>query len=226
MMGASREGLPRVPLADLHHMRVPKVPLDLTDGPAPMTLDDLEVTLGEVSELRPRNMMSESPKMRAFSRSGAGDAAELAFEYGGQTDTVSRLASGEVREQVGLKLRAEDGCNLVYVVWRIHPVPELVVQLKTNPGARTHAECGVDGYELQKPAWRTALPDLRPGDRHKLRAELRGESMTVFVDDRPAWRGSVPGSSQLHGTVGIRTDNAKIRFELRRLDVDQGDPPG
>jgi hypothetical protein len=208
-----------IPGADTHSLRAPRVPLDFGDGPAPMALDDLEVTLGAVSELRPREMVAESAKMRAFSRAGAGHAAELAFEYGGRTDEVSRLASGEVREQVGLKLRAEDGCNLVYVVWRIHPVPEVVVQLKRNPGEHTHAQCGTDGYVLEKPAWRTAVPDLHPGDRHKLRAELRGESMTVFVDDRPVWRGEVPGSEQLHGTVGIRTDNAKVRFELRRLDV-------
>ena len=32
------------------------------------------------------------------------------------------------------KLRAEDACNLVYVMWRIEPQSRLVVSVKRNPG--------------------------------------------------------------------------------------------
>ena len=57
------------------------------------------------------------PTVRAFARNSRGDAASLAFRYLGPTATVRELASGQARHQVGLKLRAQDGCNVVYVMW-------------------------------------------------------------------------------------------------------------
>ena len=41
---------------------------------------------------------------------------------------------GELRRQFGLKLRAQDACNLVYVMWRIEPASKLVVSIKCRTG--------------------------------------------------------------------------------------------
>jgi hypothetical protein len=56
--------------------------------------------------------------------------AEAHFTYLGSTGNEARLGSGELRRQFGLKLRAEDACNLVYAMWRIEPESKLVVSVK------------------------------------------------------------------------------------------------
>ena len=75
------------------------------------------------------------------------------------------LASGEMRRQFGLKLRAEDACNLVYAMWRIEPESKLVVSVKSNPGQHTSAQCGNRGYQNIKPLHSSPLPSLRPEKR-------------------------------------------------------------
>jgi len=77
------------------------------------------VTRGHVDVLSDGRARVREPKMRAVVDASDGDAAELRFTYLGASDGDARLASGELRRQVGLKLRAADGCNLLYVMWRI-----------------------------------------------------------------------------------------------------------
>ena len=93
--------------------------------------------------------------MRGYALGAGGDAAALTFTYQGEAENTRELASGELRRQLGLKLRAQDGCNVVYVMWRLDPTPKLEVSVKFNPGKRTHEECGADGYTKVKPARRS-----------------------------------------------------------------------
>ena len=65
--------------------------------------------------------------------------AEARFKYLGPTSQEARLGSGESRRQFGLRLRAQDPCNLVYAMWRIEPEPMLVVSVKRNPGMHSSA---------------------------------------------------------------------------------------
>jgi hypothetical protein len=78
--------------------------------------------------------------------STSGNAAELAFTYRGPTREVAHLGSGEVRQQIGLKLRAQNTCNVVYVMWYVAPGTGIHASVKANPGLRTHADCGDRGY--------------------------------------------------------------------------------
>jgi len=155
------------------------------------------------------------PKMRAYVEERTPPVVEVRFKYLGSTGNEARLGSGELRRQFGLKLRAQDACNLVYAMWRIEPESKLVVSVKTNPGEHTSAQCGNRGYRNIKPRRTGPLPQLREGERHSLRGEMRGEEMRVFVDDRVVWEGSVGGDAlDFDGPVGIRSDNAKLEFEL------------
>src|SRR6266700_3617256 len=52
------------------------------------------------------------PTVRAFARGTSGDAAQISFKYGGESEGARALESGELRRQVGLKLRAADSCNV------------------------------------------------------------------------------------------------------------------
>lgn len=156
------------------------------------------------------------PKMRAYVTSWTAQSLEVGFTYVGPTQKESALGSGQIRRQFGLKLRAQDACNLVYAMWRIDPESKLVVSVKRNPGARTSAECGNHGYQNIKPRKASAVPRLRPGESHTLRAEMRKEELRVFVDNREAWEGEVGSDAAgIGGPVGIRSDNARIEFDLK-----------
>ncbi len=172
------------------------------------------ITSGELAGAR-----VEVPTFRAVAPGHGGDAASLSFVVRGQSETTRPLASGYERRQLGLKLRANDGCNLVYVMWRLDPKPKLEVSIKRNAGARSNRECGARGYTRIKPTQRGALPMLEYGTRYELRAEIDGDSLIAWVDDRVMWRGKLPAEARkLAGPAGLRSDN--LMFELAAVAVD------
>jgi hypothetical protein len=160
------------------------------------------------------------PTFRAVAPGSSGDAASARFTVHGATAKARALASGQERRQLGLKLRAQDGCNLVYVMWRLDPKPKLEVSVKQNPGARTSKECGAEGYTKVKPQRTAALPTLIDGTSHELRAEIVGDRLIAWVDDQLAWEGRLPASaSELFGPAGLRSDN--LDFELDVLSAER-----
>jgi hypothetical protein len=179
---------------------------------APVAADRLCVTKGTAA----LGSRVTEPTMRAVALGSAGDAASLSFVYRGETAVSRDLASGESRRQLGLKLRAQDGCNLVYVMWRLDPKPAISVSVKRNPGKRTHKECGANGYTRIKPlrgAALSPLPALSPGASHTLRAEISGDDLLAWIDDQLVWRGSLPAAARaLSGPAGLRSDN--VSFDL------------
>ena len=178
---------------------------------APLHRGDLTVTQGTVSSV-PRQaapagfrgpvLMTRSPGMRAVHRDGGRHATRvtLRFRLRGPSETTKPLGSGAIRRQIGLKLRAKDPCNLVYVMWRDQPAPVIVVSVKRNPGEHTSAECGNRGYTdvATIPA-----PEGRAGVTHVLDARTRrtpdgGLALSVFADGsrvraQRAQRGPRPG---------------------------------
>jgi hypothetical protein len=89
--------------------------------------DRLCVTEGAIEEEPGQRLSVSVPKMRANVEQQTMPAAEARFRYLGSTGNEARLGSGESRRQFGLKLRAQDACNLVYAMWRIEPESKLVV---------------------------------------------------------------------------------------------------
>jgi hypothetical protein len=182
----------------------------------PIAHEALCVTKGTIA----KGAIAE-PTVRAFALGSRGDAAQLTFTYRGESESVRGLASGQVRRQIGLKLRAADGCNVVYVMWRLDPKPKLEVSVKSNPGMRTHEECGANGYQKVKPSRAAAAPALEAGGTHVLRAEIRGNDLTAWIDGLLSWQGRLPEQArELSGPAGLRTDN--IRADGLELAV----PPG
>ena len=176
---------------------------------SPVAADRLCVTKGAAS----LGAAVTAPTMRAVALGSSGDAASLRFVFRGETAVSRELASGEARRQLGLKLRAQDGCNLVYVMWRQGPKPSLEVSLKRNPGQRTHRECGATGYSRVKPTLRAPVPPLAPGSSHTLRAEIAGDTLLAWIDDALVWQGPLPaGARTLSGPSGLRSDN--LSFDL------------
>jgi hypothetical protein len=180
-----------------------------------VTRAELCVTEGDVSGAADTHLSVDVPKMRAYVNRGTAQAAQLAFTYLGPTARQSALASGATRVQFGLKLRAADPCNLIYLMWRVEPESTLVVSIKSNPGAHTSSQCGNGGYQNVKPSVAAPVPRLTAGQAHTLRAELHGDELLAYVDARSVWRGRLgPVAATLSGPPGIRSDNARLEFEL------------
>ena len=177
---------------------------------------DLCVTNGLVSALPGDRLAVNSASSRAVAPGSTGTSAFIRFRYLGPSADSKPLASGEVRRQIGLKLRASDTCNLVYVMWHIQPDAQVSVSIKRNPGRHSHAACHAGGYTRLKATSRVDLPRINPGEQHTLRAELQPDRIEVFADERPVWTGSLMGTViDFDGPAGFRTDNA--RFEIEYL---------
>lgn len=174
------------------------------------------VTNGVVSASPDGRLAIETASSRGFVRNSDGEIAEIHFKYLGSTADTKPLASGELRRQIGLKLHAQDTCNLLYVMWHIEPDSKIGVSIKSNPTQHTHAECHANGYTTIRPTSSIAMPRILAGEMHRLRAELHGSELVVIADGRRAWVGSLGmGLGGIDGPVGFRTDNARFEFEIR-----------
>jgi len=186
--------------------------------------EQLCVTNGIVSSLPDGLLGIETPSSRAIVRVVTDQTAEVRFRYLGPTKASKPLASGELRRQIGLKLRAQDTCNLVYAMWHIEPDSKFSVSLKRNPDKHTHAECHAGGYLTMKARSHLDLPRIQPGESHWLRAALRGDDLTLIADGRLVWEGTLGSQiATFDGPVGLRTDNARFEFEYYAGNPGAGD---
>ena len=188
--------------------------VDLTA--VPLFPTNLCVTSGHLSPLRGDRFRVDAPGMRAVAAAEPGPWAGLRFVYLGASAESAPLANGELRRQIGLKLRAQDTCNVVYIMWRLSPSPGIAVSVKVNPGQARHAQCGDRGYLNLTPERSAAPPSVALGERHQLTALLKGGQLDVFADGNLVWQGTVPSPTfTFDGPAGIRTDNGVFEFELR-----------
>jgi len=172
-------------------------------------------TAGKVSTLAPTRLEVDMGGMRGIVAGDKSSTAQLTFTYQGPSKTESPLANGEVRRQIGLKLRAVNTCNLVYVMWHVEPTPGVYVSVKSNPGKSTHAQCGANGYINLRPTGGTQPPQVTAGVKHVLRATLDGRTLRAYADEKLAWEGTLPDvADTLSGPAGVRSDNGKFDFEV------------
>lgn len=147
-------------------------------------------------------------------------AATLEFTYFGPAANPERLASGELRRQIGLKLRAQDTCNVIYVMWHIEPTPKIEVAVKHNPGMHAHPACRDHGYTFVAPERSTPVAPVQPNSSHSFKAQLRGRSLEVSADGVLAWQGTLPSSAfAFDGPVGLRSDNGRFRLRFKSDSV-------
>jgi hypothetical protein len=195
---------------------------------SPVSKANLCVTEGTIDQLPGQRLAVDVAKMRGYVNAYTQPEAQARFTYLGATPNEAPLASGEMRRQFGLKLRAQDACNLVYAMWRIEPESKLVVSVKSNPGEHSSAQCGNRGYKNIKPRRSSPVPTLEPGATHTLGAQMKGAEMQVFADNSLVWEGSVgPDALRFDGPVGIRSDNARLQIELAApIEERSGTSPG
>lgn len=155
---------------------------------------------------------TNSPEMRAVLATGTDHSATLQFTYKGQTAQTSRLGDGEIRNQFGIKMRAKDICNIVYIMWRFSS-NEIVVQVKSNPGLSTSKQCADGGYQsvISVPA-----PTVAVNTSHVLQTSISGTSLIIIADGKTVWAGVLPAVAfTFNGPIGVRSDNVQVLFTLQ-----------
>lgn len=187
----------------------------------PVAAENICVTKGSME-----HTSVTEPTMRGYARGAGGDAAALTFTYRGESFETRELAGGQARRQIGIKLRAQDSCNVVYVMWRLDPKPKLDVSIKLNPMMKTHEECGANGYAKVKPRKKTFIPAFEYGKTHTLRTEIVGDDLFAWIDDKLLWQGTLPETARvLGGPAGVRSDNVKFDLVSLAAPVGKGAPP-
>jgi hypothetical protein len=182
----------------------------------PVPVSRIRVESGRIAPIGADVFLVATPGMRAVVPGSSGASASTTFTYRGPTRDDSPLASGELRRQIGLKLRAQDTCNVVYVMWHLAPSAGIHVQVKANPGQRTHEECRDRGYQGVRASTRVDAPPVRAGERHTLRAGIEDRALRVFADDVLVWEGTLPREAlSFDGQAGIRSDNGEFEVVMR-----------
>ncbi len=160
-------------------------------------------------------------KTRAQLKDGLQRHVLLQFRYRGQTPNPEPNRSGEIVEQIGVKLRTKNSCNLLYVMWRITQPEGIVVKLKRNPRQSEHEECLANGYMSIAPSSQTPLMVTATDQRtHRLEVSLAdfaaGVQISVQVDENLVWTGEVSNEllECIDGPAGFRTDNGSFIFKM------------
>src|SRR6202049_1103410 len=177
---------------------------------------DFDVSDGKIDKANGDRLIVGSKEMRATLRkAGPSQKVTVNFTYLGPTSEVSHLGNGEVRHQFGVKLKAQDTCNLVYVMWNFD-TQKIAVSGKLKPGRATHEDCLDRGYINNiKPRVFAPPPAVRVDQPHSLYADLVGQALTVKADGVIVWQGSlVPVVLEFQGPVGLRSDNAHVVFDF------------
>jgi hypothetical protein len=180
----------------------------------------LVVTSGEIKRVSATRFETSSGAMRAQLKGTGPDVAELRFRFRGPTEEDVPLASGEIRRQIGLKLRAQDGCNVVYAMWHIEPTRGLSISVKSNPDQHESSACGDSGYKFLEPREDHEVPEIEADSEHMLRAAISRKDLQVYADGKLSWVGELPEEAfGFEGPAGVRSDNGKFDMEFRVGDA-------
>lgn len=193
------------PMSEVKEPATPQEVLKKLKQYDPRTFD---MVIGEVEPKGEKSLDFgiQVPKSRGYLPGSDGRLASVRFKYDGPSEETADFASGRSRAQLGLKLRAQDSCNTLYVMWRIDPDQRIMVSSKSNPGEHLNRQCGNAGYSNLRATSVTHPPLVKPGETHTLGAYLKDEVLQVFVDDKLVWKGDV-GTLSYEGSTGFRTDN-------------------
>jgi len=165
------------------------------------------VTDGKVT-LTSEEFYTESSETRVDFNNMNGESIILWAQYLGPTDATAILASGATKEQIGVKLRNSNTCNVLYVMRQFKPISSVSIMYKQNPGMTTHAQCGDKGYVFIKDI---SVPAVPVGTNFTLAAKFVSNTLFVFLDGKEIWKGYVPFTNV--GISGFRSDNTKVRFK-------------
>lgn len=187
-----------------------------TPATAQVRPGDFDVTDGKIQAAKGHRLAVTTKDMLATLKFTTEQTATVKFTYLGPTKEVSGPGSGKVLSQFGIKLRAQNDCNLIYVIWHFAPDQKIAVSIKHNPGKRTHTQCLDRGYiNNLKPRLSDSPSPVEPNQPHVLTATMSGSDLSVTADNKLVWWGNLgPVALSLKGPVGLRSDNARLLFDF------------
>lgn len=149
-----------------------------------------------------------TPTMRCEIGTSTPNIVTLDWAYFGTTAEPGLLDSGILRRQIGLKLRAANPCNLLYVMREVDPEPRIFVQVKSNPGKRTSEECGSEGY--------VTLGAAKVPSRvlSKLQVKFVGDLLDVYEGGVQVLSVDLSQIKLPKGGYGVRSDSGRFVFKL------------
>jgi len=169
-----------------------------------------------VIEVGAEELALRSGTVRATLGGEARSGLEMSFRFRGDSAETAPLASGELRRQLGIKLRAQNTCNVVYVMWHIAPSSGIHVSVKSNPGQSEHTQCVDNGYIQLSPSSSREVAPIERDQPRTLEARIDGTTLRVSVDGSVVWDGSLPAEAfEFDGPVGLRSDNGDFDVQLR-----------
>ena len=176
----------------------------------------LDINSGDAEQLANNLYQTKSSTFRTAIKNNASDSLHVFFDYLGPTVQIATLGSGLIRFQFGIYLRAQNQCNLLYVMLHIDTPNSIEVERKSNPGMSTHEECANNGYTTLKPSLTHALPhDITAGNGVDFDTQIDSNVLSVFIDGTLVWQGDIPEDTAGENTsAGIRSDNVNIAFIL------------
>lgn len=185
-------------------------------GKAQVRSGDFDVTDGQIEQAPGRRLRVSSKQLRATLKFSTEQSVTVKFTYLGPSKELAHVGRKEVPSQFGLKLRAHDDCNGVYVMWHFAPDQKIAVSVKRNPGKRTQAECLDHGYLHNiKPRISDLPPPVEVNQPHVLTASMSGSDLSVTVDNKLVWWGDLgPLALAFSGPVGLASNNARVLFDL------------
>jgi hypothetical protein len=166
------------------------------------------VTNGSIT-VKDNTIYVDSDTSRISFPESTGEGIYIKARYEGPSSGTVPFASGAVVEQVGVKLREVNTCNLLYIMRRLKPASNITIQTKENPGLSTHNECGANGYTTIA---QIPIPENYPGDEITLSAKLYGDTLVVWCNGQKVFSGVI--NFKYSGNTGIRTDNIKTSIRL------------
>jgi len=183
---------------------------------------DFNITDGKIESAADGRLQIRTKEVRATLKKQTVQKVAIHFTYVGPTEEVSSLGDGSVRHQFGLKLQAQDICNLVYVMWHFDSPNDnrIEVSVKNNPGLATHEQCLDNGYVFNlSPVELAPAPIVKVDEPHTLTAALDDKELLVQADGVTVWRGTLPDVvASFTGPVGLRSDNAHIVFDYKVIE--------
>jgi hypothetical protein len=188
--------------------------LKVTSG----SITELEVTSSSLTELEPTTLSINDPSTRATLKTGIAQVACLQFRYLGPTSNRVASGSGTEFHQIGLKLRSKDPCNLIYVMWRIQPTQELVIQTKRNVNQSTSEGCHNQGYTTVA---RIPFQPFLTGQLYEFMAWVQTDpggnsEVCCWVNWQEVLRAPIDSAfiQDVNGLRGIRSDNGQYNFRF------------
>jgi hypothetical protein len=171
-----------------------------------------DISDGRIDRTGDGRFKVSTTEMRATISGTSGKSIRVHFTYLGPTQDISKLADGSVRHQFVLALRAKDICNRVYIGWHFLAPKghdQVVVQVKTNPGQVSHADCGDSGYQTVATL---DAPGVRVNEEHTFEASIRDRRLVVITDGAVADVKLPDAAFTFDGPAALRSDNAHVIF--------------